>query len=47
MFEYVHQILDGNNIEPPVSENHNRIQIITSFAEFMHMIQFSACYIMY
>ena len=31
-FEYVHQILDGNNIEPPISENHNCIQIITSFA---------------
>ena len=31
-FEYTHQILDGNNIEPPISENHNRMQIITSFA---------------
>ena len=31
-FEYAHQILDGNNIEPPISENYNRMQIITSFA---------------
>ena len=30
--EYARQILDGNNIEPPISENHNRVQIITSFA---------------
>ena len=30
--EYVHQIMDGNNIEPPISENHNCMQIITSFA---------------
>ena len=31
-FEYAHQILDGNNIEPLISENHNCMQIITSFA---------------
>ena len=31
-FEYVLQILDGNDIEPAISENHNRMQIITSFA---------------
>ena len=31
-FEYVHQILDGNDIKTPISENHNRMQIITSFA---------------
>ena len=24
-FEYAHQILDGNNIEPLISENHNRM----------------------
>ena len=30
-FEYAHQILDGNDIEPPIFENHNRMQIITSF----------------
>ena len=33
-------ILDGNNFEPPISENHNRMQIITSFAYFMHIIKF-------
>ena len=31
-FEYVNQILDGNNIEPPIYENHKCMQIITSFA---------------
>ena len=28
-FEYTHQILDGNKIEPPYMENYN-MQIITS-----------------
>ena len=31
-FEYAQQMLDGNNIEPPITENHNDMQIITSFA---------------
>ena len=26
--EYTKQILDGNDIEPPISENHNHMQII-------------------
>ena len=30
--EYAHQILDGNDIETPIFENHNRMQIIISFA---------------
>ena len=38
--EYACQILDGNNIEPPISENHSRVQIITSFAYCMHIIIF-------
>ena len=36
--EDVHQILHGNNIEPPISENHIRMQIIASFAHYMHII---------
>ena len=40
IFGYAHQILDSNNIEPPISENHNRMQIITSFSYCMHMIIF-------
>ena len=47
IFEYAHEILDGNDIEPPISENHNRMQIITSFAYCMHMINFLVCNIMY
>ena len=39
-FEYAHQILDGNNIEPLISENHKRVQIIISFAYCMHIIIF-------
>ena len=31
---------DGNDIEPPIYENHNRMQMITSFAYYMHMIKF-------
>ena len=42
-FEYAHQILDSNNIEPPIPENHNRMQIITSFAYYMNIINFIAC----
>ena len=42
-FEYAHDILDVNNIEPPISENHNRMQIITMFAYFMHLIKFLTC----
>ena len=30
--EYANQILEGDNIEPPISENQSRMQIITSFA---------------
>ena len=32
--EYAHQIPEFNNIE-----NHNRVQIITSFAYFMNMFK--------
>ena len=39
-FEYAHQILDGNKIEPLISENHKRVQIIISFAYCMHIIIF-------
>ena len=46
-FEYTHQILGGSKIESPNSENHNYIQIITSFAYYLHMINFMFCYIMY
>ena len=46
-FEYAQQILNGNIIEPPISENHNRIQIITSFAYCMHIINSLVCNIMY
>ena len=45
--EYVHQILVGNNTEPPISENHNRMQIITSFAYYMHIIKFLVCSMMH
>ena len=31
-FEYVHKILHGNNVERPISGNHNLMQIITTFA---------------
>ena len=39
--EYVHQILNGNNIElePPIFENHNSMQIISSFAYCMHILK--------
>ena len=33
-FEHIHQILDSNNIEPPYTENHDHVPIITSFAFF-------------
>ena len=39
-FEYVHQILHGDNFELPISENHNCMQIITSFAYCVHIIKF-------
>ena len=29
-FEYTHKMLDGNEIEPPYTENHINLQIITS-----------------
>ena len=38
-FEYVHQMLNGNDIEPRISENHNGMQIITSFAYFKHLLK--------
>ena len=38
---------DGNDIEPPIYENHNRMQMITSFAYYMHMIKFLYCSVMY
>ena len=46
-FEYAHPILDSNNIEPPISENHYHMQIITSLAYFMHIIIFLVCNIMH
>ena len=46
-FKYVHQILVGNNTETPIFENHNRMQIITSFAYCMHIIKFWVCSIMH
>ena len=46
-FEYVPQILHGNNIEPPISKNHIRMQIITSFAYCMHISKFLVFNIMY
>ena len=46
-FEYAHQILKFNDIEPAISEKHNRMQIITSFAHFMHMIKIEVCNIMH
>ena len=44
--EYVHQVLDGN-IEPPIYENHNRMQIITSLTFCMHIINFFVWNIMH
>ena len=46
-FEYAHQILDYNDIEPPIFENHNRMQTMTSFAYRMHTIKFWVCNVMY
>ena len=37
-FVYIHQILDGDNIEPPHNGNQNHLQIITSFAYVLLMI---------
>ena len=44
-FEYTHQTVDSNNIEISNSENHNHMQIITSFVSVVYMIIFSVCYI--
>ena len=43
-FQYNHQILEDNDIKPPISENLNYMQIVISFAFFMHIINFSACH---
>ena len=46
-FEYAHLILGSNDIEPPIAENHNRMQIITSFAYCMHIINCLVCNMMH
>ena len=43
-FEYIHQILGGNNTEPINSENQNYMQIINSFAYFFISL---AVYLLY
>ena len=37
-FQYTHQILDGNNIDTPYTENRNHVQIITSFVYVLLMM---------
>ena len=37
--EYPYHILDGNNTEPSISENHKRMQIVISFAYCMIWIR--------
>ena len=39
--------MDGNDIEPAISENHNYMQIITLFAYLKHIITFLTCHIAY
>ena len=46
-FEYAHQILNGNHIKPPISENHNRMHIITLFAYHKYIIITLDCNIMH
>ena len=40
-FEYTHQILDGHNVEPSHTKNHNHVQIVISFAYFCLSWSFS------
>ena len=45
--EYTHQILGGNDVEPPNYEKHNFMQIVISFEDLKQVINFIFCYIMY